>query len=68
MDPAVGILVNCKVGDPVRARYNALCTVLHNSEERFEQARQLILEAYTIGPQPLKDERKLVYRVIGDRA
>jgi pyrimidine-nucleoside phosphorylase len=68
VDPAVGILVNCKVGDPVRARYNALCTVLHNSEERFEQARQLILEAYTIGPQPLKDERKLVYRVIGDRA
>lgn len=67
IDHAVGILVNSKIGDPVRTGRTPLCTVLHNSEERFEQARQLILEAYTIEPQSRKDERKLVYRVIGDQ-
>jgi pyrimidine-nucleoside phosphorylase len=63
IDPAVGIIVHKKLGDKIAAG-EALCTVHYNSTERFEGAKPLIEQSYTIaslaGP-----KRPLVGRVIG---
>jgi pyrimidine-nucleoside phosphorylase len=63
IDPAVGIIVHKKLGDKIAAG-EALCTVHYNSTERFERAKPLIEQSYTIaslaGP-----KRPLVGRVIG---
>jgi len=45
----------------------ALCTVHFNSADRLEMAKPLIVNSYTIGSEPPKQERKLVYRVIGEQ-
>jgi pyrimidine-nucleoside phosphorylase len=67
VDPAVGLIAHKKLGDKVTAG-EALCTVHYSSAERLENARPLILGSYTIEPSLPKLDRKLVYRVIGDRA
>src|SRR4029077_13567222 len=48
VDPAVGIIVHKKVGDPVSAG-EPLCTVYYNSAERLASAAPLIEKSYTIG-------------------
>lgn len=65
VDPAVGIMVQKKLGDKVSAG-ESLCTVHYNSADRLEVAKPLIAGSYTIGPEPPKEQRKLVHRVIGD--
>jgi pyrimidine-nucleoside phosphorylase len=65
IDPAVGIMVRKKLGDPV-ALGEALCTVEYNSDARLEEARRLLLSAYTIAPQPPASLPPLVHQVIGE--
>jgi pyrimidine-nucleoside phosphorylase len=64
IDPAVGITVHKKLLDPVAAG-EPLCTVWYNSDARLEEARRLLLSAYTISPQP-PSKPPLVHRVIGE--
>jgi pyrimidine-nucleoside phosphorylase len=65
VDPAVGITVHKKLLDPV-AVGEPLCTVAYNSDARLEEARRLLLSAYTISPQPPLAKPPLVHRVIGE--
>jgi len=62
VDPAVGIVLHKKVGDPVAAG-EALCTVHYNSPERFSDAMPVIADAYSIGAQR-PPERSLVQKII----
>jgi len=62
VDPAVGIVLHKKVGDPV-ATGEPLATMHYNQESRAERARQLILESCQIGDVgPLK--RPLIHKII----
>ncbi|HVJ06330.1 MAG TPA: thymidine phosphorylase [Candidatus Saccharimonadales bacterium] len=62
VDPAVGIVLHKKVGDPVSAG-ESLCTVHYNSAERFAEAMPVITAAYSIAGQKL-EPRPLVQKVI----
>jgi len=64
VDPAVGIIVHKKLGDKVSTG-EALCTVHFNSADRLEMAKPLIVNSYTIGPEPPNEPMRLVHRVIG---
>jgi pyrimidine-nucleoside phosphorylase len=64
VDPAVGIIVHKKLGDKIAAG-EALCTVHYNSVERFERAKPLIVQSYTIGSSWVAQKRSLIGRVIG---
>ena len=65
VDPAVGIIIHKKIGDPVSAG-EALCTVHYNSAQRFDQAAPLIQQSYRIESAPLLQKRPLVHQIIGD--
>ena len=66
IDPAAGITLAKKVGDPVRAG-EALFTAHHNHEARHAQAMQLLRESFEIGPErPAK--KPLVRKIIGAAA
>jgi pyrimidine-nucleoside phosphorylase len=66
VDPAVGIVLHKKVGDPVAAG-EALCTVHYNLPERFSEAVPIIVAAYSIGAQR-SQQRSLVQKVIQGRS
>jgi pyrimidine-nucleoside phosphorylase len=53
IDPAVGLYVEKKIGDPV-SRGEPLCRVYWNEEGRLAGAVPLIHEAFDIGPRPVK--------------
>jgi pyrimidine-nucleoside phosphorylase len=63
VDPAVGIVLQKKVGDPVSAK-EALATIHYNSDSRASQAKQLIQNSYHISGAPPAEVRPLVHRVI----
>jgi pyrimidine-nucleoside phosphorylase len=63
IDPAVGLIVRKKVGDPV-AIGEPLCTILCNSQDRGEQAKKMIEQSYQIGSAPSATARPLVHRII----
>ncbi len=65
VDPAVGIMVRKKLGDAI-AQGEPLCTVHYNSDARLDEARRLLLSAYSIAPQPPSALPNLVHRVIGE--
>ena len=65
VDPAVGMMIHKKVGDPVTAG-EPLCTIYYNSAARLERARPLIEQSYKIEAAPPLKARPLVYRVIGE--
>lgn len=67
VDPAVGIIVHKKLGDPVSAG-EALCTVYYNSIDRLAQAEPLLLKSYTIETASAVPVPPLVGRVIGGEA
>ncbi len=64
IDPAVGIMVDKKLGDAV-LQGEPLCNVWYNSDARLDEARKLLLSAYTISPQPPASKPPLIHRVIG---
>jgi thymidine phosphorylase len=63
VDPAVGIVLHKKVGDPVSAG-EALATIYYNAEARAARARQLLEESYQIADSPAREKRPLIHRVI----
>jgi pyrimidine-nucleoside phosphorylase len=63
VDPAVGIVLHKKVGDPVSSG-EALATIYYNAEARAVRARQLLEESYQIAESPVHEKRPLIHRVI----
>ncbi len=63
IDPAVGIVLNKKVGGAVQAG-EPLCTLHYNSEARLDEARELVEESFSIGPKP-PVRAPLLHRIIG---
>ena len=63
IDPAVGLVLHKKVGDPVHAG-EPLCTIRYNSDARLRDVRRLLEQAYRIAEQPPREVRPLVHRVI----
>jgi len=62
VDPAVGIVLHKKVGEPVEFG-ESLCTLHYNSEERAGRAKALIERSYRIGDS-IPPSRKLIRRII----
>ncbi len=63
VDPAVGVVLEKKVGDEVKAG-SALCTIHFNSEERKGEALAMLGMSFVIGPKK-PAARPLVRRIIG---
>jgi pyrimidine-nucleoside phosphorylase len=63
IDPAVGIVLEKKVGDKI-APGATLCTIHYNSDARRAEALALLSESFSIGPNPPKP-RPLVRKIIG---
>jgi pyrimidine-nucleoside phosphorylase len=64
VDPAVGIVIHKKVGDPVRAG-EPMATIHYNEESRANRAQQLLSQSFAIGDAPPLHKRPLIHRVIG---
>ncbi len=64
IDPAVGLVFHKRVGSEVK-KGEPLCTIHYNSENRLAEAKKLVEESYRISPQPPRELRALVQRVIG---
>jgi pyrimidine-nucleoside phosphorylase/thymidine phosphorylase len=63
IDPAVGVILEVKVGQKVDAG-GVLCRLYYTSEERVEEAAQLVEDAFRIsGSAP--EERALILEVVG---
>ncbi|MFY9911423.1 MAG: thymidine phosphorylase [Candidatus Sulfotelmatobacter sp.] len=62
VDPAVGIVLHKKVGEPVSAG-EPLATIHYNSEDRARRARRLLESSYEISDSP-GQKRSLIHRVI----
>ena len=63
VDPAVGIELHKKVGDPVAAG-EPLCTVYYNSDARLQEALTLLQRAFRVEPAPERVARPMVRQVI----
>jgi thymidine phosphorylase len=63
VDPAVGIVLHKKVGDPVSSG-EALATIYYNAEARAARARRLLEESFQIAESPPSEKRPLIHRVI----
>jgi thymidine phosphorylase len=62
VDPAVGLVLEKKVGDPVEAGAT-LCSVRYNSDARLANAMELLSASFEIGdapPQPAPLIRKMI--------
>ncbi len=66
IDPAVGLVLHKKVGDPVREG-EALCTIHYNSDARLSSAQNLLQQAYRIARKPPAVKRPLIHRVISGK-
>ncbi len=66
IDPAVGLVLHKKVGDPVR-EHEPLCTIHYDSDARLAEARNLLQQAYRIGEKPPSVKRPLIHRVISGK-
>ncbi len=63
IDPAVGIVLHKKVGDPVDVG-TPLCTVHYNAHHRMEEVTELLEESFMVGPKA-PPQPVLVRQVIG---
>jgi len=63
VDPAVGIVLHKKVGDPV-AVSEPLATIHYNAEAKAARARQLIESSCEIAAAPPAAKRPLIHKVI----
>jgi pyrimidine-nucleoside phosphorylase/thymidine phosphorylase len=63
IDPAVGIILEVKVGEKVDAG-SVLCRIYHTREERVEEAAEMVEDAFRISAQK-PDERELILEVVG---
>ena len=63
IDPAVGVILEVKVGNKVDSG-GVLCRLYYTSEEHVEDAAQLVEDAFRISGQP-PDDRELILEVVG---
>lgn len=63
IDPAVGVILEVKVGQKVDAG-GVLCRLYYTSDERVEEAAQLVEDAFRISAAP-PEERALILEVVG---
>ncbi|HWQ55228.1 MAG TPA: thymidine phosphorylase [Bryobacteraceae bacterium] len=63
IDPAVGVILEVKVGEKVDAG-SVLCRLYYTSEERVEDAAELVEDAFRISAQK-PEERELILEVVG---
>jgi pyrimidine-nucleoside phosphorylase len=63
IDPAVGVILEVKIGQKVDAGA-VLCRLYYTSEERVEDAAQLVEDAFRISSSPPED-RELILEVVG---
>jgi pyrimidine-nucleoside phosphorylase len=63
VDPAVGIVLNRKVGQYVH-KSETLCYVHYNSDANLDEAIELLQSAYVIGSHLPQEPRPLIHRVI----
>src|ERR1700690_2163369 len=63
IDPAVGLIVEKKVGDPVKAG-ETLCTIRYNSDARLRETAVLLAQSFEIGAQQ-PGVPPLVRKIIG---
>ncbi len=62
LDPAVGIVLEHKVGDRIQAS-ERLCSIYYNAETHLEEASQMVEDAFHISANP-PEAPTLVYEVI----
>lgn len=63
IDPAVGVILEVKVGQKVDAG-GVLCRIYHTREERVDEAADLVEDAFRIS-QHAPEERELILEVVG---
>jgi pyrimidine-nucleoside phosphorylase len=63
IDPAVGIILEVKVGEKVDAG-SILCRLYYTKEDRVEEAAEMVEDAFRISAQK-PDERELILEVVG---
>jgi pyrimidine-nucleoside phosphorylase/thymidine phosphorylase len=63
IDPAVGVILEVKVGQKVDAG-GVLCRLYYTSDERVEEAAQLVEDAFRISSSA-PEERELILEVVG---
>jgi pyrimidine-nucleoside phosphorylase len=63
IDPAVGIILEVKVGEKVDAG-SVLCRLYYTREEHVEEAAEMVEDAFRISGQK-PDERELILEVVG---
>ena len=63
IDPAVGIILEVKVGEKVDAG-SVLCRLYYTKEDRVEEAADMVEDAFRISSQK-PDERELILEVVG---
>ncbi len=63
IDPAVGVILEVKVGEKVEAGA-VLCRLYYTKEERLEEAAQLVEDAFRISAHP-PEERELILETVG---
>jgi pyrimidine-nucleoside phosphorylase len=66
IDPAVGLVLLKKVGDPVQ-KGEPFCTVHYNWDARLSSAQSLLQQAYRIAEKPSAVRRPLIHRVIAGK-
>jgi pyrimidine-nucleoside phosphorylase/thymidine phosphorylase len=62
IDHAVGVILQKKVGDPVR-KGEAVCTLLVNAEAHLREVSDLIRDAYAIGDEPAQVPALIIKRI-----
>src|SRR5437868_1103047 len=63
IDPAVGVILEAKVGDKVEAG-SVLCRLYYTREEGVDEAADMVEDAFRISSQK-PDERELILEVVG---
>jgi pyrimidine-nucleoside phosphorylase/thymidine phosphorylase len=63
IDPAVGVILEVKVGEKVEAGA-VLCRLYYTKEDRLDEAAQLVEDAFRISNHP-PEERELILEVVG---
>ncbi|MFT8131035.1 hypothetical protein, partial [Salmonella enterica] len=63
IDPAVGVILEVKVGEKVEAG-SVLCRLYYTKEEQVDEAASMIEDAFRISAQK-PDERELILEVVG---
>ena len=63
IDPAVGVILEIKTGEKVEAG-SVLCRLYYTSEDRLEEAANVVEDAFRISAQP-PQERELILEVVG---